>query len=119
MGTGVVCSMIKVSMHREMYQGRFVADPDPSVFVEPLLLVELGSVVKIVSNHRSMLLRAAPLFGSFGRECLLSTRGRMALGRFRRPASSEGRATVAPRFRRIWYIFPRRESGLRFTPYFS
>ena len=102
-----------------MCQGRFIPDPDPFDFVEPLLLVGLGSVVRIVSNHRSMLLRAAVLFGSFDGEPLLPTRGRMAPDRFRRPGSSEGRATVGPCFRRIWYIFPRRESGLRFTPYCS
>jgi hypothetical protein len=106
-------------MHREMWQGRFVPDPDPFVFVEPLLSVGLGSVVEIVSNHRSMLLWAALLFGSFDGERLFPTRGRMAPDRFRPPGSSEGRVTVGPYFRRIWYIFPRRDSGLRFTPYCS
>jgi hypothetical protein len=106
-------------MHREMYQGRFVPDANPFDFIDPLLSVGLGSVVKIYSNHRSMLLRAAVLFGSFDGERLIPTRGRMAPDRFRRPGSSEGRATVGPCFRRICYIFPRRESGLRFTPYCS
>jgi hypothetical protein len=42
--------MMKISMHRAMYQGSFVHDPDPLVFVEPLLSVGLGSVVRIVKS---------------------------------------------------------------------
>jgi hypothetical protein len=106
-------------MYREMYQGRFVPDANPFEFIELLLSVGLGSVVIIVSNHRSMLLRAAVLFGSFDGESLLPTRGRMPPDRFRRPAFLEGWGAVEPCFRRIWYIFPRRDSGLRFTPYCS
>jgi hypothetical protein len=105
-GTGVVHSVMKVSMHREMYQNRFIPDSEPFACVEPLLSEGLGSVVIIVSNHRSMLLRAALLFGSFDGERLFPTRGRMAPDLFRRPVPSEGRATVGPCFRRIWYIFP-------------
>ena len=94
-------SMIKVSIYREIYQGRFVPDPDPFDFVEPLLSVGQGSVVRIVLNHRSIVLRAALLFGSFNGERLFAIYGRMAPDCFRQPGSSEGRATVGPYFRRI------------------
>jgi hypothetical protein len=55
--------------------GVVYSDPDPFDFVEPLLLVGQGSVVIIVSNHRSMLVRAALLFRSFDGERLCPTRG--------------------------------------------
>jgi hypothetical protein len=77
------------------------------VFADSMLSIWLGSVLRIVWKHFSILLCAGLLLVRFANEALWPTE-RQAPARFRWAACLGDPEPVRRCLRRIWYFFPRR-----------